>query len=228
MHRDADRFARAHDRAQGQIEARLRASEPPSSSASGPSETGTSCARRTSPAGSTPSPRRSARGSRGSGCRSAQVGSSASISPPAQAQSAGDQNMSPGCGKKSCECTKPGRLPMSSRCASSAPLGATGGAAGVDDERGIVRRGVCLCEFSCLLFEADPPTHAPRPRSHRPRRSHASAASACLSIAHRLAMVVGSTNATLAPANSMRYSSASGPNRCDSGSAMAPIWKIAM
>ena len=44
----------------------------------------------------------------------------------------------------------------------------------------------------------------------------------------KVAIVVGSTNTTLAPANSMRYSSASGPNRCDSGSAIAPIWKIAM
>ena len=31
-----------------------------------------------------------------------------------------------------------------------------------------------------------------------------------------------------APARSMRYSSASGPKRCESGRAMAPIWKIAM
>jgi hypothetical protein len=31
------------------------------------------------------------------------AGSSASNKPPAQAQSAGDQNMSPGWGKKSCE-----------------------------------------------------------------------------------------------------------------------------
>src|ERR1041384_4509362 len=53
-----------------------------------------------------------------------QLGSSASNSPPAHAQSAGDQNMSPGWGKKSCECTKPGMLPMIRRCAASAPLGA--------------------------------------------------------------------------------------------------------
>jgi hypothetical protein len=52
-----------------------------------------------------------------------QLGSSASMSPPAQAQSAGDQNRSPGCGKKSCEYTNPGMLPRISRWASSAPLG---------------------------------------------------------------------------------------------------------
>ena len=51
------------------------------------------------------------------------AGSSASISPPVQAQSAGDQNMSPFCGKKSCECTKPGTLPIITRCAFSAPFG---------------------------------------------------------------------------------------------------------
>ena len=46
--------------------------------------------------------------------------------------------------------------------------------------------------------------------------------------AHRLGSVVGSTIATLAPAFSILYSSASGPNRWLSGSAIAPIWKIAM
>ena len=49
-----------------------------------------------------------------------------------------------------------------------------------------------------------------------------------LLIAQRLASVVGSTIATLASAWFRRYSSASGPKRCDSGSAIAPIWKIAM
>ena len=41
-------------------------------------------------------------------------------------------------------------------------------------------------------------------------------------------MVAGSTIAAQASLFCIRYSSASGPNRCDSGSAIAPIWKIAM
>ena len=41
-------------------------------------------------------------------------------------------------------------------------------------------------------------------------------------------MVAGSTIATEASACSMRYSSASGPKRCESGSAIAPIWNTAM
>ena len=44
--------------------------------------------------------------------------------PPVQAQSAGDQNTSPGCGNQFCEATNPGRLPMSTEWGSSAPLGA--------------------------------------------------------------------------------------------------------
>src|SRR6266851_2924175 len=51
------------------------------------------------------------------------VGSNASISPPVQAQSAGDQNTSPCCGNPSCECTKPGRLPSRHCCGISAPFG---------------------------------------------------------------------------------------------------------
>src|SRR5260221_14732024 len=50
-------------------------------------------------------------------------GSNASIRPPVQAQPAGDQNTSPACGKRSCECSNPGRLPRSTRCGISAPLG---------------------------------------------------------------------------------------------------------
>ena len=46
--------------------------------------------------------------------------------------------------------------------------------------------------------------------------------------AHRFGSVVGSTIAMLASLFCMRYSSASGPNRWDSGRAIAPIWKIAM
>ncbi len=48
---------------------------------------------------------------------------SASQSPPVHAQSAGDQKKSPGWGKSSCECSKPGRLPMSAQCGSNAPFG---------------------------------------------------------------------------------------------------------
>ncbi|MCY1540353.1 hypothetical protein D9M68_759870 [compost metagenome] len=44
--------------------------------------------------------------------------------PPVQAQSAGDQNTSPGLGNQSCEATNPGRLPINTLCGSSAPLGA--------------------------------------------------------------------------------------------------------
>src|ERR1044071_9215843 len=46
-------------------------------------------------------------------------------------------------------------------------------------------------------------------------------------MAHKFERVVGSTMATEASACCMRYSSASGPKRCDSGSAIAPIWKRA-
>ena len=52
-----------------------------------------------------------------------QVGSSASNKPPVHAQSAGDQNMSPARGKKSCEQMNPGRLPSNARCGISAPFG---------------------------------------------------------------------------------------------------------
>ncbi|MNT77133.1 hypothetical protein D3C72_2162140 [compost metagenome] len=52
------------------------------------------------------------------------VGNSASIMPPVQAQSAGDQNTSAGLGNQSCEATKPGRLPISTLCGKRAPLGA--------------------------------------------------------------------------------------------------------
>ena len=38
-------------------------------------------------------------------------------------QSAGDQKKSPSRGKPSWECSKPGRLPMSTQCGSRAPLG---------------------------------------------------------------------------------------------------------
>ena len=48
---------------------------------------------------------------------------STSKRPPIQAQSAGDQIRSSGCGKKSCESSNPGRWPYSTRCASSAPFG---------------------------------------------------------------------------------------------------------
>ena len=60
------------------------------------------------------------------------VGSKASISPPVQAQSAGDQNTAwllPGCrpeGSKPNQFwlhTKPVRLPINARCGMSAPLG---------------------------------------------------------------------------------------------------------
>ncbi len=44
--------------------------------------------------------------------------------PPVQAQSAGDQNTSPGLGNQSWEATKPGRLPISTLWGSRAPLGA--------------------------------------------------------------------------------------------------------
>ena len=47
--------------------------------------------------------------------RDAAKASSASSSPPAQAQSAGVQNRSPGCGKKSCGISMPGRWPSSTR-----------------------------------------------------------------------------------------------------------------
>ncbi|KAG0740646.1 hypothetical protein G6F24_016947 [Rhizopus arrhizus] len=58
------------------------------------------------------------------GCPKYRVGSSASIMPPVHAQSAGDQNTSAGLGNQSCDATKPGRLPISTRGGSRAPLGA--------------------------------------------------------------------------------------------------------
>src|SRR5690606_42003357 len=52
------------------------------------------------------------------------VGSRASIIPPVQAQSAGDQNTSLVLGNQFCEATKPGRLPIRTLCGSKAPFGA--------------------------------------------------------------------------------------------------------
>ena len=51
------------------------------------------------------------------------VGMSASHRPPVHAQSAGDQKMSPGCGKPSCEHSNPERLPINAACGMSAPFG---------------------------------------------------------------------------------------------------------
>jgi hypothetical protein len=51
------------------------------------------------------------------------VGSKASMRPPVQAQSAGDQNTASFCGNQFWLHTKPVRLPMSARCGISAPLG---------------------------------------------------------------------------------------------------------
>ena len=79
-----------------------------------------------------------------------------------------------------------------------------------------------LLVFTTGCFSLEPESRAPPPPI------------TCLSgsslwrTAQRLAMVVGSTRATLAPAWLMRYSSASGPKRCESGSATAPIWNTAM
>src|SRR5690606_11765332 len=52
------------------------------------------------------------------------VGSSASMRPPVQVQSAGLQNMSPFCGNQFCDATKPGRLPIRALCGNKAPFGA--------------------------------------------------------------------------------------------------------
>ena len=53
-----------------------------------------------------------------------QLGISASIRPPIQAQSAGVQKRSSSWGKKLCESSKPGRWPSSTRWPWSAPFGA--------------------------------------------------------------------------------------------------------
>ena len=80
----------------------------------------------------------------------------------------------------------------------------------------------------CGLARASSSSHGSTPDSRAPPAPIT--CSRCVSrplIAHSLGSVAGSTIAAHAPACSIRYSSASGPNRCDSGSAIAPIWKIA-
>ena len=68
-------------------------------------------------------------------------GSSTSSSPPIQAQSAGVQNRSPGCGNISCGISTPGRWPSSVAMRVQRALRRAGGARGVDDQRRIVGRG---------------------------------------------------------------------------------------
>src|SRR5260370_714214 len=74
------------------------------------------------------------------------LGSSTSSRPPAQAQSDGVQNRSPGCGKKSCGSSTPGKCPSSTRWPCKAPFGGpvagTMGEADLRDRRQENRAGV--------------------------------------------------------------------------------------
>ena len=69
-------------------------------------------------------------------------------------------------------------LPRIRRCACSAPFGCAGGAAGVDDQRRIVGRGVDAVKRRARLAASRSPRQHTRSRARRRRRSHAAGASA--------------------------------------------------
>ncbi len=137
-HCGADRLARAHHRPQAQRIRRRGAVDRSSSSSSARSGTGTRWSRGSAASVERPVGRETA------ACTDdreaeVQVGSSASIRPPVQAQSAGDQNTSPGAGNQSCDATNPGRLPISARVRNQRTLWRAGRAAGVDQHCRIAR-----------------------------------------------------------------------------------------
>ena len=151
------------------------------------------------------------------------VGSSASISPPVHAQSAGLQNTSPRLRKPVLAADEAAQVADQRPVRDQRALGRAGGAAGVDQHRRIVgarcHRGEvgAFARAAPLTSRRRPAPRPRRPRSRFPARARGRAAS-------RLSMALSSTMATRASLSCKRYSSASGPNSIDSGIAMAPSW----
>jgi hypothetical protein len=81
------------------------------------------------------------------------LGSSTSSNLPAQAQSAGVQNLSPGCGKEFMRKLHAGYVSEENAMAMERPLGLPRRAGGVDDEGGIFARGINRCEIRRGLFD---------------------------------------------------------------------------
>ena len=98
-----------------------------------------------------------------------------------------------------------------------------GRAARVDQQRGVGRARGHAREMPATPLAAIVPAVDAGPASRRRRRRRAADAGQRSRIGARLGSDCGSTNATFAALFCSRYSSASGPNRNDSGTATAPI-----
>jgi hypothetical protein len=145
------------------------------------------------------------------GTPAASAGSSTLSSPPAQAQSAGVHNRSPGAEGNSCGRSMPGRWPSKHAMAVQRALGRAGGAGGEDHQRriGWARRR----RVEAVRARASRSSQAARPARGRRRSSPRRGPAARSRSGSILAAPAAVVTTMRAPARFSRYSSASVPEQ---------------